>query len=182
LSGKNKPEDELEDIDFSFSKMEEHVDEILEKKRKGISNKAPEPTVQHISEKIRTGMEIKNNLPQPGFLNVKAEGIKITKTNENGEETTEKKVRITHKDTDGNEVIEITDGIFNIDLRNDAEWWFIRTPDVVPSMIKQAVRTALDVKKCHEPIKRKNDFPYILVIGLIIGAIVIGLMFLSMIT
>lgn len=177
----DKPIDDLEDIDFSFSAMEKDIDELLEKKSKKKEDIQKKPTVQHISEKIRMGMEIKNNLPEHGFLNVKAEEVKVTKKNEYDEEVEERKVRITSKDPDGAEHVSISDGLFNIDLRNDATWWFIRTPDVVPSMIKQAVRTALDVKKCHEPIKRKNEFPYILIIALIIGAIVIGLMFWSMI-
>jgi hypothetical protein len=174
-----KVPEETEDIDFSFSDVDEEVDKLLDKREK---KEKPKATVQHISEKIRTGLEIKNNLPDKGFLNVKAEEGIVTRKDENGEEVQERKIIVTHKDTKGVEHVEITDGLFNIDLRNDANWWFIRTPDVVPSMINQAVRTALDVKKCHEPEKRKIEFPYLLVIGLIVGAIIIGLMFWSLLT
>jgi hypothetical protein len=159
--------------------MKEEIDDLLKRKEK---DNVPRATVQHIGERIRTGLEIRNNLPEKGFLNVKADHVKVTKEDKEGNQHIEDKVRIEHTDTEGIKHVEFTDGLFNIDLRNDANWWFIRTPDVVPGMINQAVRTALDVKKCHEPEKRKLEFPYVLIIAFIIGAIIIGLMFWSMIT
>jgi len=173
----NDDESKDTDIDFSFQDVENEVDKILgttdeEKKKK--------PEIHHISEKIQMGMEIKNNPPDKGFLNVKAETALVKYKDRYGEELLEKKVIITSKDIHDIEYVEITDGLFNIDLRNDSNFWFIRSPVVVPSMITQAVRTHLDIKKCHEPEKRKIEFPIWLIAALIGGAAIIILMLWSL--
>jgi hypothetical protein len=154
---------------FSFKEVKDRVEELRKEKELKQGKKVK---TFHISEKIKQGKEIKENLPEPGFLDVKFEdGIE--------KKTGEKRIIVTHKDTEGKEVVEVTNGLFNIDLRNDVIFWFIRTPEVVPTMINQAVRTAIDRKKCYEVEKRKIDYPILLIIGLIIGALIIGFMFIS---
>ena len=166
-------------IDFSFDDVENEVDKIL-----GTSDdkEKKKPTTHHISEKIQMGMEIKNNLPDKGFLNVKAESGMVKYKDRYGEEFINKKVIITSKDVKDVEYVEITDGIFNIDLRSDASFWHIRSPVVVPSMITQAVRTHLDIKKCHEPEKRKIEIPIWLILAIAGGAIIIVIMLVSLLS
>lgn len=182
---KNKKQDNADvdskdnSIDFSFKDVENEVDKILgttdEKKK-------TKPNIQHISDKIQIGMEIKNNLPDKGFLEVKAERGKVKFTDRYGEEHEEDKVIITSKDIKDVEHVEITDGLFTIDLRNDSEFWFIRSPITVPSMIRQAQRTAIDVKDCYKIEKRKVEFPLLLVLALIGGAAIIILMLFSLLS
>lgn len=164
-------------IDFSFQDVENEVDKIL-----GTSDKdeKKKPEVHHISEKIQMGMEIKNNPPDKGFLEVKAEVGMVKYTDRYGEMHEKKKVIITSKDVKDVEHVEITDGLFTIDLRNDANFWFIRSPVTVPSMITQAVRTHLDIKKCHEPEKRRVDIPIWLIAALVGGAAIIFIMLFSL--
>lgn len=175
---KKQQYEDSEEIDFSFSDIDTEIDKLLKGKEQ---QKKEKIEIGHtVNEKIKTGLEIRNNLPDEGFLEVKADEVNLTHENKYGEMVTEKKVRITHTDTKGKEHIEFVEGLFKIDLRNDAHWWFIRTPEVVPSMIKQAVRTHLDIKKCYEVEKRKLDIPWFLIIGLIIGALIILLMFMRL--
>ena len=166
-----------ENIDFSFQDdaVEKEVDKLL-----GTIKDEQKTESQHITEKIKTGMEIRKTPPDKGFLNVKAEKAMVTYKDKYGEEHVSDKVIITSKDINNVEYMEITDGLFNIDLRNDSIFWFIRSPVVVPSMITQAVRTHLDIKKCHEPEKRKVEIPLILILALIGGAVLILFMLFSL--
>jgi len=165
------------DIDFSFQDVENEVDKILGKTSEEDKKK---PIIQHISDKIQMGMTIKNNLPDKGFLNVKAETGLVKYKDRYGEEFLEKKVIITSKDIHDVEYVEITDGLFNIDLRNDSEFWFIRSPITVPSMIRQAQRVAIDVKECYKIVKRKFELPILLIVALLGGAAIIILMLWSL--
>lgn len=176
-SDKTTDSSEDKNIDFSFqdADVEKEVDKLL-----GKSDEKEKPKTHHISEKIRMGMEIKNNLPDKGFLNVKAEKATVKYIDKYGEEHEKEKVIITSKDIHNIEHVEITDGLFNIDLRNDSNFWFIRSPVVVPSMITQAVRTHLDIKKCHDPEKHKVELPILLVAALIGGAVIIVIMLFSL--
>lgn len=158
-----------EEPDFSFKKIEEQVDQFFDKRE------TKEKRTRHISEKIREGIEIKENLPDEGFLEVKADEVEVE--TKNGKE---KGVQITSTDTNGKKHVNIVKGLFQIDLRNDATWWFIRTPILSPQIYKQAIRTHLDIKKCHEPEKRRLEVPYLLIAVLVIGAAIIAISFLSM--
>ena len=175
----DKPKDKQTetDIDFSFDAVENEVDKILgttsDKDKK-------KPIIQHISDKIQMGMTIKNNLPDKGFLNVKAETGLVKYKDKYGEEFLDKKVIITSKDIHDVEYVEVTDGLFNIDLRNDSEFWFIRSPITVPSMIRQAQRTAIDVKECYKIEKRKIELPIWLILALIGGVVIILIMLWSL--
>ena len=166
--------------DFSFeSEAEKAVDEMFEKK-KNSSEKTPE--IPHLSEKIQMGMEMKHIPPDKGFLNVRAEEAKVKFTDRWGEEREEKKVIITSKDIKSVEHIEITDGIFEIDLRNDSNFWHIRSPVTVPSLINQAVRVAVDIKECYKVVKRKMEIPIWLILALVVGAAIIIVMMISLLS
>lgn len=167
-----KSKDETPSIDFSFNDVEKEIDETLKQKAKD----EPERKVSHISDKIRQGMKIKENLPEKGFLEFKAEEIEIT----NKDGSKRKALLTTTIDTEGVAHVEVTSGLYVIDLRNDAEFWFIRSPTVVPQMIQQAVRSSIDRKKCYEPEKRKLDIPIWLIAGIAIGSIIIIWMLVSM--
>jgi hypothetical protein len=169
---KNKKE---EPIEFSFKDVEKDVDEALEKKDKETKEK-PEEKISHISDKIKQGMEIKENLPDKGFLEFKAEEIKII----NKDGTEREALLTTTKDVNGVDHIEITNGQYVIDLRNDAEFWFIRSPTVVPQIIQQGIRAAIDRRKSYEPEKRRREIPVWLIAGIAVGAIVIIIMLISL--
>ena len=165
-------------IDFSFEDVDvrKAVDEILgtsEGDKKKLET-------HHITEKIGMGMEIKHNLPDKGYLNVKAERGKVKFVDKYGEPHEEKKVIITSKDIEDVEHVEITDGLFAMDFRNDCNFWFNRSPVTVPAMIKQAVHTHVDIKKCYDMAKRKTEIPIWLIACFIGGAIVIVLMLFSL--
>ena len=168
-----KKQDE-EEPDFGFKKIEQDIDRIFDEKEK------KEEEAHHISEKIREGIEIKENLPEPDFLKTEFDEVKVTTKKEDGTEETERGVQVTSYDTDGDKHVSVVKGLFDLDLRNDANWWFIRTPILNPQIYKQAIRTHLDIKKCHELEKRKLEVPIYLIIILVVGAIVIAISFLSM--
>ena len=167
------------DIDFSFDDVDvsKAVDKILGTAQDAEKEK---PKLHHITEKIQVGMEIKHDLPDKGFLNVKVERGKVKFTDRYGETQEKDKIIVTSKDIKDVEHVEITDGLFAIDFRNDCNFWFNRSPVTVPSMINQAVRTHLDVKKCYEMEKRKVEIPVWLIAALIGGTIIIILMLWSL--
>lgn len=166
------------DVDFSFA--DENIDKAVDKILKESGGDEEKPEVPHISEKIRLGMEIKNNLPDKGYLQVKAEKGKVKFIDKYGEEHEEEKIIITSKDIKDVEHVEITDGLFAMDFRNDCDFWFVRSPVVVPAMIKQAVHTHVDIKKCYLMEKRKIEIPIWLIAALIGGAAIILLMLWSL--
>jgi len=162
---------------FSFeSEAEKAVDEMFKKS----SNVEQKPVMPHISEKIKVGMEIKHNLPDKGYLEVKAETGKVKFIDRYGEPQVKEKVIVTSRDIHNIEYVEITDGLFSMDFRNDCNFWFNRSPVTVPSMINQAVRTHLDTKKCYEMEKRKLDIPLWLILGLVVGCAIILVMLFSL--
>lgn len=169
------------DYDFSFKDVEQQVDQFLEDKGK---KQKKEIETHHISDKIKQGLKIKQHLPEKNFLNVKAEEVEVQtkRTDEEGNEIIDKerKVQITHTNKDGKTFTEIVKGIFEIDLNNDAYWWFIRTPTVMPQLIDQSVRTHIDIKNAHKPEKRKIEIPYLLIIAFAIGALIIVISLISM--
>jgi len=102
------------------------------------------------------------------------------KAEEKKDENGKKYAEITHKDENGKEHVDKHNGLFCLDLRNDADFWFIRTPILIPQIYKQAIRTHLDIKKCHDPEKRKLELPVALISILIVGTIIIVISFLSL--
>jgi len=181
---KNKKKDTVDvpsdsDVDFSFQDVENEVDKIL---GKSDDKEKKTPELHHITEKIQVGMEIKHNLPDKGYLKVKAERGKVKFTDRYGEEQVKEKVIITSRDINDVEHVEITDGLFSMDFRNDCNFWFNRSPVVVPAMIKQAVHTHVDIKKCYDMEKRKVDIPLWLILGMIGGGVIIVAMVLSLLT
>ena len=176
IDNNNDPKDT--GIDFSFQDVENEVDKILGTSKD--KDKKEKPKLHHITEKIQMGMEIKHNLPDKGFLNVKAERGKVKFIDRYGETQEKDKVIITSKDIKDVEHVEITDGLFAMDFRNDCDFWFNRSPVVVPAMINQAVHTHVDIKKCYEMEKRKLELPILLIAMLIGGAAVILLMLWSL--
>jgi len=166
---KNNKETAEPDFSFKVKKIEEEIDKRLPvEEDSGTDGKK----LANISDRIREGMEIKEHLPVKGFMEVKFNEVK--------KEDGTKEVEIIHKDEKDKETVETHNGLFCLDLRNDATFWHIRTPILIPQIIKQAIRTHLDIKKCHEPERRKMELPIALIIGLIIGTIIIIISFLSL--
>lgn len=165
-------------IDFSFADVENEVDKILGTSKD--KDKKEKPKLHHITEKIQMGMEIKHELPDKDFMNVKVERGKVKFTDRYGQEHVKDKVIVTSKDIHDVEHVEITDGLFAMDFRNDCNFWFNRSPVVVPAMINQAVHTHVDIKKCYEMEKRKLEIPVLLILALVGGAAVILLMLWSL--
>jgi len=165
-------------IDFSFDDVENEVDKILGTSKD--TDKKEKPKLHHITEKIQMGMEIKHALPDKDFLKVKVERGKVKFTDRYGQSQEKDKVIVTSKDINDVEHVEITDGLFSMDFRNDCNFWFNRSPVVVPAMINQAVHTHVDIKKCYEMEKRKLELPILLILALVGGAAVIILMLWSM--
>lgn len=180
-AGKVDESSKDKDIDFSFedSDVRKAVDEILGTSEDD-DGKKKTPKTHHITEKIGMGMEIKHNLPDKGYLAVKAESGTLKFIDKYGEEHEEKKVLITSKDVKGVKHFEITEGLFAMDFRNDCNFWFNRSPVTVPAMIKQAVHTHVDIKRCYEMEKRRSEIPLWLIAGLIGGAVIIMLMLFSL--
>jgi len=165
-------------IDFSFDDVENEVDKILGTSKD--KDKKDKPKLHHITEKIQMGMEIKHDLPDKGFLNVKVERGRVKFIDRYGVEQEKDKVIVTSKDIKDIEHVEITDGLFAMDFRNDCNFWFNRSPVVVPAMINQAVHTHVDIKKCYEMEKRKLELPILLIAALIGGAAIIIIMLWSL--
>lgn len=157
--------------DFSFKK--EKIREVIDKRFEKLQVEEEKTKIKHISDQIEQGLEIKQNLPDDGAFDVKFDEVKAKVKDKEGNETEKKMIKVSHKDEKGEVTEELTSGIYNIDLRDDALFWFTRSPEVVPSLIRQAIRTHLDIKKCHEPEKRKREIPLIVIIILLAGAAVI---------
>jgi len=171
---------ESKDIDFSFE--DDEVTRAVDKLLGGSEKDKKTPKMHHITERIALGMEIKHNLPDKGYLRVKAEKGDVKFIDRYGEEQIKEKVIITSKDIKDVEHVEITDGLFSMDFRNDCNFWFNRSPVTVPAMIKQAVHTHVDIKKCYDMEKRKTEIPIWLILGLIIGGAIILIMMFSLLS
>ena len=165
-------------IDFSFDDVENEVDKILGTSKD--KDQKEKPKLHHITEKIQMGMEIKHELPDRDFLRVKTEKGIVTFIDRYGEEQNEDHVIVTSRDIEGIDHVEITKGIFSMDFRNDCDFWFNRSPVIVPSLINQAVHTHVDIRKCYEMEKRKFELPIVLILALVGGAAIILLMLWSM--
>ena len=176
IDEKKKPVEET-NIDFSF---ENEAENAVKRVQKSSYSDEEEPKLHHITEKIQMGMEIKHNLPDKDFLNVKVERGKVKFTDRYGQSQEKDKVIVTSRDIYNVEHVEITDGLFAMDFRNDCNFWFNRSPVVVPAMINQAVHTHVDIKKCYEMEKRKLELPIVLILALVGGAAVILLMLWSL--
>jgi len=168
------PEKKVDDFSFE-TEAEKAVDDMFKN-----SGDGEKPETKHITEKIRRGLEIKENLPDKGYLEVKAERGTLKFIDKYGDEREEKKVLITSKDVHDVKHFEISDGLFSMDFRNDCNFWFNRSCVTVPAMIKQSVHTHVDIKKCYDMEKRKIELPWILILALIGGAIIIVLMLFSL--
>jgi len=181
----NKKQDDTVDSkdsgsDFSFeNEAERAVDEMF---GESSSSDGEKPKLHHITEKIQVGMEIKHNPPDRDFLRVKTEKGIVTFIDKYGEEREEEHVIVTSRDIEGIDHVEITQGLFAMDFRNDCNFWHNRSPEVVPAMIKQAVHTHVDIKKCYDMAKRKTDIPLWLILGMVGGAGIIIAMVISLLT
>ena len=176
IDEKKKPVEETT-VDFSF---ENEAENAVKRVQKSSYSAEEEPKLHHITEKIQMGMEIKHKLPDKDFLKVKVERGKVKFTDRYGQEQVKNKVIVTSRDIHDVEHVEITDGLFAMDFRNDCNFWFNRSPVVVPAMINQAVHTHVDIKKCYEMEKRKLELPIVLILALVGGAAVILLMLWSL--
>ena len=168
---------EVAGSDFSF---ENEAEKTVSEVQKSSYSDEKKPKLHHITEKIQMGMEIKHDLPDKGFLNVKVERGRVKFIDRYGEKQEKDKVIVTSKDIKDVEHVEITDGLFAMDFRNDCNFWFNRSPVVVPAMINQAVHTHVDIKKCYEMEKRKLELPILLIAALIGGAAIIIIMLWSL--
>jgi len=175
ITDEKKPVEET--TDFSF---ENEAEKAVKQVQKSGYSEEEEPKLHHITEKIQTGMDIKHTLPDKDFLKVKVERGRVKFTDRYGQEQVKDKVIVTSRDIKDVEHVEITDGLFAMDFRNDCDFWFNRSPVVVPAMINQAVHTHVDIKKCYEMEKRKLELPIVLILALVGGAAVIILMLWSM--
>ena len=162
------------DSDFDFKQTREKIDKELDKRR---GTDKDEVKSSNITEEIKFCLDVKNDLPDEGFLGVKADKVLIKF--KDGREA-KKAVMMTSWDVDDVEHVEIVNGLFNIDLRDDANFWFIRSPTVVPSMMDDAKSTGYEIKDCYKPDKRKRELPIWLIVGIVVGAIIIAVMMLSM--
>lgn len=180
ISDEDKPDFSFETVKPDYADISREVDKALDTRKKQV--KEPEEfKIEHVTDKIRFAKEIKEKPPEKGFMNVEFKDAEITETDDNGYEETKKGVAVIteHEDKETKKKkrkIAIYDGIFNIDLNVDAYWWFVRSCNVFPTILDQGIRTHLDIKKSHEPEKRKVEIPYFL-----IGAAILGLLFLFLI-
>lgn len=174
---KNKTE-KKPDFSFKKDKIREEIDKRFEK----LQVEEEKTKIKHISDQIEQGLEIKQNLPDAGAFDVKFDEVKAKVKDKEGNEIEKRMIKVSHTDEKGEVTEELTSGIYQTDLREDALFWFIRSPEVVPSLIRQAIRTHLDIKKCHEPEKRKHEIPIILIVILIAGAAIITWMMISLMT
>ena len=168
------------DSDFSFeNEAERAVDKMFSESGSSDEDK---PKLHHITERIQGSMEIKHNPPDKGFLNVKVNKVKVKYTDRYGEKHETDKILVRSKDIKEIEHFEISDGLFAMDFRNDCNFWHNRSPEVVPAMIKQAVHTHVDIKKCYDMTKRKTEIPLWLILAMIGGAGIIIAMVISLLT
>lgn len=177
--------------DFKFSDITKEIDNIIDRKKKSFDpNK--EFKLEHISDRIKFAKTVKEQPPEKGYMKIEAKDAKLITKHPDGSEETQKAIAIISEhevpETDPEKrkqgittkikkKIALYDGLFNIDLNVDAYWWFVRSCNVFPTILDQGIRTHLDIKKAHEPEKRKHEIPWIL-IGLgITGLMLIFLIF-----
>jgi len=144
--------------------------------------------LEHTSDRIRFAKTIKEEPPEKGFLCIDAKEAIVESKDEYGQTKEEKGVAIIsyHEDetvTDPTKPkklvkkIAIYNGLFSIDLNTDAYFWFVRACNIFPLILDQGIRTHLDIKRSHEPEKRKIEFPIWLIALVVTGVIFIFLMF-----
>ena len=183
----NKEEDEDFKPDFSFKDIHDEIDKAIDEKKN--TTKEKEFKIEHLSDRVRFAKEIKEKPPVKDFMKIEAKDAEIVTTDENGDEKHKKAIAIIsnheEKDKDGKvkakRKIALYDGIFSIDLNVDAYWWFVRSCNVFPTILDQGIRTHLDIKKAHEPEKRKLEFPWAL-IGLVACGIFLIFLIFSFLT
>lgn len=169
--------DKVEDVpDFSFNikDIEGEVDKALSERKQKIGK--DEFKIEHISDKIRFAKTIKEEPPSKGFMQIDARDAVV----ENKDGTTEKGIAIIsyHDEKNGKsgevervKKVVVHRGIFSIDLNVDAYFWFVRACNIFPLILDQGIRTHLDIKRAHQPEKRKLELPWAL-IGLVIAGII----------
>lgn len=171
-----------ENDDFSFKNIDDAVDDAINKQKQKTG--VDDYKIEHITDKIRFAKNIKENPPEHGFMDIKFHDAEVAGTDECGEEFKKKGIAVIteHIDNAKKKIkkIVVYDGIFNIDLNTDAYFWFTRSCNVFPLILDQGIRTHLDIKKAHEPEKRKLEIPWIL-IGLGITGFVFIILILNFI-
>jgi hypothetical protein len=167
-----------DDVEFDFKDIDKEIDSAIDKQKKKMT--ADEYKIEHITDKIRFAKKIKENPPEPGFMDVKFHDAEVTSTDEYGEDVKKKGIAVIteHISDVGKKIkkIAVYDGIFNIDLNTDAYFWFVRSCNVFPLILDQGIRTHLDIKHAHQPEKRKVDIPWIL-----IGLGIVGFIFIVLV-
>lgn len=162
-------DDDTKNIRFNKLDVDKEVDSLIKQQPKQDDDIKE---IQHISDKIRFAKQVRQQPPENGFMETKFDQVKAKMA----DGTTRKGVAITYTNPEGVEEVEFTNGLFSIDLRNDINWFFVRSGLVVPMLLEQGIRTHLDIKKSHEPEKRKKEIPLMLIA---IGVVVFFIIFIS---
>jgi len=185
---KNNKKNNIDDdkIDFSFEKEDIglEVDKAIEKQKKKLT--ADEFKIEHVSDKIKFAKGIREEPPEKGFMQIDAKEATVESKDEYGQDKTEKGIAIiSYHDEEDPETKEMKQvkkvvvhkGIFSIDLNNDAYFWFVRACNIFPLILDQGIRTHLDIKRAHEPEKRRHEMPWALIGLVVAGVIFIFLVF-----
>lgn len=178
-----KPDFSFKEVSPDYADVSSEIDKALEK-TKTRYDPSKEFKIEHVTDKIKFAKTIKEEPPEKGFMNVDFKDAEVTEIDENDHEETYKGVAVItehgdDKDPTGKKIkkIAVYDGIFNIDLNVDAYWWFVRSCNIFPTILDQGIRTHLDIKRSHEPEKRKIEIPYFLIGAAVLGLILLLLVF-----
>lgn len=161
----SKKTDDVDDMDFSFKDIEREIENAVEQRKKKTG--PDEFKIEHITDKIRFAKQIKEEPPAKGFMDIGFHDAEVTGLDDYGDEIKKRGIAVVseHINEVGKKIkkIAVYDGIFNIDLNADAYFWFVRSCNVFPLILDQGIRTHVDIKKAHEPEKRRAPIPWLLI-------------------
>ena len=179
-----KKSEETPDFSFIDDNVSQQIDKAIDRHKQKIGE--DEFKIEHVSDKIRFAKTIKENPPEKDFMKIDANETIVTKEDEDGNISEEKGVAVIsyheHEEAEGipGETIKkvaVYNGLFSIDLNIDAYFWFVRACNIFPLILDQGIRTHLDIKRSHEPEKRRHELPIALIGAVIAGIILIFLIF-----
>lgn len=146
--------------------------------------------------------DLKENIPDPGYMDTILNAAVVKGKDENGEQHEEKcvalEVQLKDKDADFMEIeykdgktptikndgrkVVIYDPVFHMDLREHAEGQISDDASTIfPKILDQAVQFALDEKRIRNPDQRKPNFNYfwLVLLGIMIPAIIVTVILIT---
>jgi len=153
---------------YSFD-VDETTDDIHSKVDKTLKKEKIKFDPDSSQERVRRIHEVKNNLPEKGYMNQTLHEAEILTTDENGDVHTGKFIAIKDEkgevETDKDGEIILLDPILDIDLKILADAQFADcASNIIPMLMDQTAITIANERKEYKPEKPIKEFNWMWVI------------------